>query len=385
MLNREDIEEREVHVLSRLALKARDNSGRRVPEEPDALRTCFQRDRDRILHSAAFRRLQQKTQVFHAAEGDHFRTRLTHTLEVAQMARSACTSLGLNSDIAEAVALAHDLGHPPLGHAGERTLHARMQDHGGFQHNAQGLRVLDSLEETYAGRDGLNLCRETRLCLLKSRIPEGFPIADDLPRRTTPYLEGQLVDLCDRAAYLCHDMDDAMRSGLVDWEAFAALALPKEALARVRQRSPSLASDTTPSTSRTIRRETVGAMVTVLVRDLVVATDSVLENAHELREPNDVSATPSYLATHSTLRRTQISELLATLRQDLYRHPEVLRTMEQASEGIDALFDRFTANPTAMPDRFERRIYREGLERTVCDYIAGMTDRYVERSLAAGI
>ncbi|HMQ22281.1 MAG TPA: dNTP triphosphohydrolase, partial [Planctomycetota bacterium] len=246
MFNRVDLEEREYRTLSRLALKARDSEGRRVHEEADPLRTCFQRDRDRILHSKAFRRLQHKTQVFAAGAGDHYRTRLPHTLEVSQLARSATTSLGLNADLAESVALAHDLGHPPFGHVGERVLHARMAEFGGFRHNAQGLRIVDDLEESYADRNGLNLCRETRLCMLKARMPIGFPRAPDFPEKATPFLEGQLVDLCDRIAYVCHDFDDALHSRLVPWESFATLELPTLAYDALLRRFPSLRDEGSP-------------------------------------------------------------------------------------------------------------------------------------------
>ena len=213
-LRREDHEDRELHWLSPWGTPSRTSGGRRHPEPEDPLRTAFQRDRDRILHATAFRRLQHKTQVMAAFEGDHFRSRMTHSLEVSQMARSVARALRLNDDLAEAIALAHDLGHPPFGHVGEEALDAAMRGHGGFRHNAQGSRIVDYLEDRHAHGHGLNLTLATRRSLLKGRIPDGFPLsADLLPRQPVP-IEAHVVDLCDRIAYLSHDLDDGLRAGL---------------------------------------------------------------------------------------------------------------------------------------------------------------------------
>lgn len=383
MLNRADLEEREYRQLSRLAMKAGDSAGRRIPEEPDPLRTCFQRDRDRVLHSKAFRRLSHKTQVFASSEGDHYRTRLPHTLEVSQLARSSAISLGLNSDLAESVALAHDLGHPPFGHIGERALHARMIEFGGFRHNAQGLRIVDELELSYAGRHGLNLCRETRLCMLKSRMPDGFPRADDLPVKTTPYLEGQLVDLCDRVAYVCHDFDDALRSGLVPWRAFRDLALPVEALENVLRRYPSLQDEASPDESGLLRRQLASAMVSLLVRDLVLATDAYIEQHPELRSPDDVREHTSSVAQQGEQKRSALAELLRALRTHFYRHERVLETMQARAADLVRLFDHVCKNPTRMTPRFQDRVEEHGLERTACDYVSGMTDRFATECVRA--
>lgn len=375
MFNRVDLEEREYRTLSRLALKARDSEGRRVHEEADPLRTCFQRDRDRILHSKAFRRLQHKTQVFAAGAGDHYRTRLPHTLEVSQLARSATTSLGLNADLAESVALAHDLGHPPFGHVGERVLHARMAEFGGFRHNAQGLRIVDDLEESYADRNGLNLCRETRLCMLKARMPIGFPRAPDLPEKATPFLEGQLVDLCDRIAYVCHDFDDALHSRLVPWESFATLELPTLAYDALLRRFPSLRDEGSPEESGLIRRQITSAMISLLVRDLVLTTSRFIEEHRELRSPQDVVAF-GQVACQGHAMRSALADLLRVLRQDFYRHESVLHTMGTRAADLDLIFDALVRRPEALPRRFARRVEAHGLERTICDYISGMTDPY---------
>lgn len=379
MWNHEDLEAREAEQLHRLGLRARDSRGRRVPESADPLRTCFQRDRDRILHSSSFRRLQHKTQVFPAATGDHYRTRLTHTLEVSQMARSACLALGLNSDLAETVALAHDLGHPPFGHVGERALHRRMREHGGFRHNAQGLRIVDCLEASYAGRTGLNLCWETRVSLLKSKIPPDFPIANDLPRTTTPYLEGQVVDLCDRIAYVSHDMDDAIRSGLVAWEAFADLELPARSLATILRRYPQLADGGSPDSSRLLRVQTVSAMISILVQDIVHATDERMERARDLRSPEAVREQRAQIAAHSRECRLELTRLVDVLRERFWQHPDVLYATGEATERMSRLFEHILQDPDLLPGRFRQRIDGDGLERTVCDYVSGMTDRYVDQ------
>ncbi|HHI78880.1 MAG TPA: dNTP triphosphohydrolase [Planctomycetes bacterium] len=376
MLNREDLEERELATLSRLACKARESRGRRIPEEEDPLRTCYQRDRDRILHSAAFRRLQQKTQVLPARTGDHFRTRLTHSLEVSQLARSACLSLGLNPDLAETVALAHDIGHPPFGHVGERVLQELMKDQGGFRHNAQGLRIVDLLEERMEGEVGLNLSYETRVCLLKSKIPEGFPIAEDLPREGPPFLEGMVVDLCDRVAYVSHDLEDALRSGLVDWEVFAELALPREAMEHAKAR---LHWDQGTSTPHLLRRRTVSSLVAILIRDLVVSSDRLLQEAHRLRSPEEARLESKQLIAHSSQRSKEILELLKTLNEHFYQHSQVLQAIHLWSNRIAEIYKAYIQGEKKLPPRFQSMAPRWGKARVVCDYIAGMTDRFLER------
>ena len=213
-LRREDHEDREHRELHRWATRSTDSGGRRFEEPPDPMRTAFQRDRDRVIHCTAFRRLQHKTQVLAAFEGDHYRSRMTHSLEVSQMARSAAMALNLNPDLAEAVALAHDLGHPPFGHAGEEALHELMADHGGFRHNAQGARIVDYLEDRHGDGHGLNLVFAIRRSLLKSPAPAGYPISPDLITSAPAPLEAHVVDRCDRIAYLCHDLDDGLRAGV---------------------------------------------------------------------------------------------------------------------------------------------------------------------------
>ena len=379
MLNREDLEEREARSMGRLAVFSRASRGRRAQEAEDPLRTCFQRDRDRILHSAAFRRLQQKTQVLPATLGDHFRTRLTHSLEVSQLARSACLTLGLNTELAETVALAHDLGHPPFGHAGETALHEFMKGHGGFRHNAQGIRIVDSLEDRSPFGFGLNLCYETRVCLLKSTVPEGFPLSTDLPRVAKPYLEGQLVDLCDRAAYVSHDMEDAIRTGLLPWEEFGRLELPREARAHAEESLAELSGGKIAHTlgERQIVKHTVSALLSLLVHDLVLNTDAAMIANRKLSSAQDVVRAKGYLATHSRERRAQMQDLAKLLHERFYEHPDVIKEINEATQKMSRLFEFILSKPQTMPDHFRERIDAEGLERTVCDYVSGMTDRFV--------
>ncbi|PIE22657.1 MAG: deoxyguanosinetriphosphate triphosphohydrolase [Planctomycetota bacterium] len=377
MRNREELESFEEERIHHLGLRARESKGRRLAEAEDPLRTCFMRDRDRVIHSSAFRRMQLKTQVLPATRGDHFRTRLTHSLEVSQMARSTARSLGLNQDLAECVALAHDLGHPPFGHIGERVLNTLMSEHGGFRHNAQGLRILDSLEQRFPSQHlGLNLSWETRVCLLKKQVPEGFPVSSDLPKQTLPYLEGQIVDLCDRAAYVCHDFDDALRSELVGWDAFEDLELVAQAreLAREQLRAQ---GESHPS-PRLLRRRSVGAMVSLLVQDLALETDSAMQD-HSLRQAEQIRKRDKYLARHSKTMAAKLRSLFLRLNESFYKHPEVLESISSMTERMKGIFAELMAYPERMSERYQKRIEEEGLQRTVCDYVSGMSDRYVER------
>ncbi len=357
-VRREDLEDRELHLLAPFAAQSRHAGGRRLAESEDPLRTRFQRDRDRIIHSSAFRRLQHKTQVFAAHEGDHYRSRMTHSLEVAQMARGAAIALRLNPDLAEAVALAHDLGHPPFGHVGEECLDELMQGEGGFRHNAQGCRIVDYLEDRYGHRHGLNLTLLVRRSLLKGRIPENFPISDDLLPRQDPPLEANLVDKCDKIAYLCHDLDDALRAGLVQEKQAAELGLWQAACQRCGDDS---------------RQRILSEMVALLFQDLVSASDAALAEAATRGRPRIGS---------SDRMQVQSSELLAFLKEHFYRSERVLSDMRAGREKIEGLFCRFLEHPAEIPPKARSRAERDGLRRVVCDYMAGMTDRFLLRQEA---
>jgi len=353
-LRREDHEDRELHSLSPWATQSRSSGGRRLAESDDPLRTVFQRDRDRIVHSTAFRRLQHKTQVVAAFEGDHYRSRMTHSLEVAQMSRGVARALRCNDELSEAIALAHDLGHPPFGHVGEEALNEKMANHGGFRHNAQGARTVDDLEDRYGHGLGLNLTLALRRSLLKGKVPDGFPLSPDLlPQGPTP-IEAHLVDLCDKIAYLSHDLDDGLRAGLFEEQEAAELLLWQDARA-------SCESDN--------RQRIVSEITSLLIHDLVTTCDEALANAPAGGEP------PRMRHSDAMVQRAQ--ELLRFLRARFYRAPRVLAVMEDGARRIQTAFDQLCADPSSLSARRRARIDQDGLERTICDYIAGMTDRFL--------
>ncbi len=342
-------------------------------------RTEFQRDRDRIIHSAAFRRLEYKTQVFVNHEGDLFRTRLTHSIEVAQVARSIARALRLNEDLTEGIALAHDLGHTPFGHAGQDALNACMQEFGGFEHNLQSLRVVDELEERYAEFPGLNLTFETREGILKHCSRRNAERLGELGRRflerRQPSLEAQLTNLADEIAYNSHDVDDGLRSGLIDVDALGEVDLFREQYETVRRQYPQLAP------RRTIH-EVVRRLIGCQVIDLVETSQSALGEV----EPDNIEAVRNHdspLITFSDPMRERNLELKRYLRNNLYRHYRVHRMTAKAARTISALFEAFYADTRLLPDEarlqaqhLEARQGEHGRARAVADYIAGMTDRY---------
>lgn len=352
-LRREDLEDRELRTLSPLASQGRSSGGRRLPEPEDPLRTAFQRDRDRVIHSAAFRRMQHKTQVLASFQGDHFRSRLTHSLEVSQMSRSVCTALRLNADLAEAVALCHDVGHPPFGHVGEQALDELMQGHGGFRHNAQGARTVDYLEDRHDQGFGLNLTLLTRRSLLKGRVPDGFPLAPDLLPKQPPPIEAHVVDLCDRIAYLSHDLDDGLRAGLLAPEEVAALRLWQLAKASTQPERPRVISE----------------LVSLMVHDLVEHSEGPL-TAH-------VPGSPPPRIAHGERMTVMTQEVLEFLRLRFYRSQEVLAVMNDGAARIRRLHAELQGHPDRLPEAQQVRVLRDGLPRAVCDYIAGMTDRFL--------
>ena len=347
---RENQEDWEARHLSPGAARSRDSGDRRVDEPEDPLRTAFQRDRDRIIHSTAFRRLQHKTQVLASYEGDHYRSRMTHSLEVSQMARGVARCLSLNGDLAEAVALAHDLGHPPFGHAGEETLDELMGDHGGFRHNAQGLRIVDYLEDRHGNGHGLNLVTVLRRSLLKGRVPEGFPVST--VAGAAP-LEAHVVDMCDKIAYLCHDLDDGLRAGMFTVEQARGLGLWKAAAESADSSVPS---------------RVISEMVALLIHDLVTASDASLAVRESLR------------ICHGEEMDSLGKEILAFLSELFYHSERVSSAMGDGSQRIVTLFHHLLSHPDNMPDSVRKRLLRDGDHRVVCDYISGMTDRFLLRN-----
>jgi len=359
--------------LASYAVGPHNTRGRRRREAPPVGRSEFQRDRDRIIHSTAFRRLEYKTQVFVNHEGDLFRTRLTHSLEVAQIARSVARNLRLNEDLVEAISLAHDLGHTPFGHAGQDALHRCMKPYGGFEHNLQSLRVVDQLEQRYAAFDGLNLCFETREgilkhCSLKNARGLG-DVGERFVKRQRPSLEAQLANLADEIAYNNHDVDDGLRSGLLLIEQFAQVGIFTRHMKQVLREYPKIES-------RRLVHETVRRMISTLVVDLTRETANNIK-AHAPRNLDNVHAAPP-LVTFSAAMQRQQQELKQFLRLNLYQHHQVARMTNKARRIVSDLFKAFTVEPRLLPPQYHEQT-KTDIARTVADYIAGMTDRYAMR------
>jgi dGTPase len=357
--------------------------GRRVPEASSPPRTEYQRDRDRIVHSTAFRRLVYKTQVFVNHEGDLFRTRLTHSLEVAQLGRSIARALALSEDLVEAIALAHDLGHTPFGHAGQDALHDCMKAHGGFEHNLQSLRVVDRLEQRYPTFDGLNLCLETREGILKRcsasaaaalEANEPGGVARRFLARQQPSLEAQLINLVDEVAYNAHDIDDGVRSGLLELEQLDAVPLFAHHSNAARTTYPQLAELPRRLLSETLRR-----MLSAQVHDVIAATKAQLDR-YAPDSADAVRVLPPLVCFSETMRE-QSAQLKRFLFASLYRHPQVSRTTAHARDVVRALFVAYAAAPGQLPVEQAAECMRRGY-RVVADYIAGMTDRFASREYA---
>jgi dGTPase len=359
----------EAHLAPYAANSSR-SRGRRYPEPQPLARTEFQRDRDRIVHSTAFRRLEYKTQVFVNHEGDLFRTRLTHSLEVAQIARSVARNLRLNEDLVEAISLAHDLGHTPFGHAGQDALHDCMREHGGFEHNLQSLAVVDELEEHYGGFNGLNLCFETREGILKHCSRENARRLGELGERfltgKRPSLEAQIANIADEIAYNNHDVDDGLRSGLLTIEQLAEVDLWHTHYDEAKRTHPGL-------DGRRLVHETVRRIINTLIVDLIDTTRANLAE-HAPDSLDAVRAAPPLVA-HSETIAAQAAELKRFLFKNLYRHYRVMRMANKARRVITGLFEAFTEDPRLLPPDYVADD-PAGQARLIAHYIAGMTDRY---------
>ncbi|MYM87397.1 deoxyguanosinetriphosphate triphosphohydrolase [Rugamonas sp. FT82W] len=349
--------------------------GRRFEETAHASRSQFQRDRDRIIHSSAFRRLEYKTQVFLNHEGDLFRTRLTHSLEVAQIGRSLARNLRLNEDLVEAISLAHDLGHTPFGHVGQDVLNECMQDHGGFEHNLQSLRVVDELEEHYGAYNGLNLMFETREGILKHCSLNNArllgPVAQRFIDRTQPSLEAQLTNLADEIAYNSHDIDDGLRSGLISIEQLEQVDFFARLWRDVQQTFPGLSG-------RRAIYETLRRLITALADDLIATSSALLADAAP-KSLDEVRASPPLIRFSDPMRK-DATELKRFLRENLYRHYKVNRMRVKASRIVRELYHAFMAEPVLLPPDYQEKSGDVGKQaRKIADYIAGMTDRYAIR------
>lgn len=367
---RQDLEQIEACTLAPYAMFSRRSRGRRVAEPEHPIRACFQRDRDRIIHSAAFRRLEYKTQVFVNHEGDYYRTRLTHTMEAAQVVRTIARALGLNEELAEAVALAHDLGHTPFGHAGERVLDDLMKPYGGFDHNAQSLRTVDWIEVRYPDFRGLNLTFEVREGIIKHSHFHDRPTAQEFDPSTYPCLEAQIVDLADEIAYLAHDVDDGSKAGMLTTDDLNRSRLYREANALAKKNSNS-------ADLRVERYQTVRRIIDAMVTDLVAAISAALER-EGIAGVEDVRQAGRALAEFSSPMAERVGELKEIMRERLYRHYRVVRMTEKAGRVLARLFDAYMSEPRQMPLHVLALHEQNGedLPRVVADYIAGMTDRF---------
>jgi dGTPase len=368
MPDRRFFESMEEASLAPYAATSARSRGRRHPESEHEFRTAFQRDRDRVVHSTAFRRLEYKTQVFVNHEGDHYRTRLTHSLEAAQISRTMARYLRLNEDLTEAVTLSHDLGHTPFGHSGEEAMNRVMSEHGGFEHNLQSLRIVDHLERRYPGFPGLNLTHEVREGILKHspRHLERGP--EELRDGMAPALEAQLVDIADEIAYTNHDLEDGLTSGLLDLDALEEVELWRRlfgAASRLHSEEP-----------RKIRiRVAIRGIINELTTDLIEETERALAS-EGIESLEDVRRHKERLVRFTPEGARLQAELKRFLFKNLYRHYRVVRMAEKAKRVVSELFSAYTDNPGQLPPHVAARIPEDGLHRVVCDYVAGMTDRF---------
>lgn len=359
-----------MNSLAPYAVTVINSRGRAFKEESPAGRSEFQRDRDRIIHSTAFRRLEYKTQVFVNHEGDLFRTRLTHSLEVAQIGRSIARNLQLNEDLVEAIALAHDLGHTPFGHAGQDALNNCMSAYGGFEHNLQSLRVVDVLEERYGAFDGLNLCFETREGILKHASKKHAEKLGEVGKRflvnQRPSLEAQLANLADEIAYNNHDVDDGLRSGLITLKQLEEVVIFSRHLFQVKKAYPYLAN-------RRLIHETIRGMINSLASDLTRQSKINLDHTQP-RDPDAVRLAPCLIEFSEQIKLEQ-QELKRFLRQNLYKHFQVVRMSNKARHTLQALFNAFSSDIRMLPPAYQDKFSKYG-HQAIADYIAGMTDRF---------
>ncbi len=366
LVDRAVLEAREDQLLAPFGMRSARSRGRRHPEPEDPLRTCYQRDRDRIIHSSSFRRLEYKTQVFVNHEGDNYRTRLTHSLEGAQIGRSAARALGLNEELTECLVLGHDLGHTPFGHSGERAMDGLMKDHGGFEHNQQTLRILELLEERYPGFPGLNLTWEVREGVIKHQQDSDARAPAEYAPGQSPTLEAQLVDFVDEIAYNNHDIDDGLASGMFTPENIRAVGLFREAHDEVLAEGID---------ERIMRHQVVRRIINRCIRDLIETTRRQLEAA-QIRSVEDVRGAGRRLVGYSDDMAARVRELKDFLFRNMYRHYRVVRMGDKAGRIVRDLFESFVGEPLQLPPHYYERVEREGAHRVVCDYIAGMTDRF---------
>lgn len=364
---REKLEEIESTHLAPYALKSDQSRGRAHPEAESKTRTAYQRDRDRIIHTTAFRRLEYKTQVFVFYEGDHYRTRLTHTLEVAQLGRSLARGLGANEDLTEAICLAHDLGHPPFGHAGEHALDAMMQGHGGFNHNTQSYRIVTELEHRYKDYRGLNLTYETREGMIKHETEYDKSDATGYEPDKRASLEAQIANLADEMAYNAHDLEDGLRANLFTPDDLEALQIWRDFKEEIGWNGNPF--------GELVRREVVRELIGAFVTDVVATTSQTLEE-NGIDSPEKVQLFDRNVVGYSAEMAPKVRELKDFLYENMYRQHRLVRMQVKAERFVSQLYQAYLEEPMMLPEKTQQRLEILPTERVVCDYIAGMTDRF---------
>jgi dGTPase len=368
IFTRQQLEELEEQHLAPYGIRSRDSKGRKHAEDEPDYRTVFQRDRDRILHTTAFRRLEYKTQVFINYEGDYYRTRLTHTLEVAQIGRSIARALGANEDLVETITLAHDLGHPPFGHSGERVLAKQMLDFGGFNHNQHSFRIVTEMEKRYPDFDGLNLTWEVLEGIVKHETEYDISDAQEFDPALRGHLEAQIANAADELAYTAHDLDDGLRSGMITAEQLSGVSLWEvinESIGRRR----------VESLDELTRHRLIRRLIGIEVTDLIQSIDRMIRRSG-IRTVEALQKLPYNVVGFSEDMHRRNRELKDFLYKNLYNHHRVVRMAVKAEQILKSLFEAYCDEPAILPEHIQEDIVQRGLEQTICYYIAGMTDRF---------
>lgn len=367
LFNRLELEKLEDKMLAPYALRSKDTKGRQHKEDEPEYRTCFQRDRDRILHTSAFRRLEYKTQVFINSEGDYYRTRLTHTLEVAQIGRTIARAIGANEDLVEAICLAHDLGHPPFGHSGETVLAKLMKDYGGFDHNKQSFRIVNELEHRFPDFDGLNLTWEVLEGMVKHESEYDIADAKQFNPELRGHLEAQITNAADELAYTAHDLDDGLHSGMITPEMLTGIEIWDIATHDLQWESHLL--------DDTMRHRIIRRLIGIEVTDYIHQTDQKLRQSG-VKSAEALQKLNHNVVTCSEDLRQRNRQLKDFLFSNLYRHYRVVRMAMKAEHILTDLFKAYQAQPSMLPGHYQDRLKDQEKERTICDYLAGMTDRF---------
>lgn len=365
--DREYLEKIEEDILAPYAIHANQSKGRKYPEREPDYRTCFQRDRDRILHTTAFRRLEYKTQVFINYEGDYYRTRLTHTLEVTQIGRTIARALGANEDLVETICMAHDLGHPPFGHSGESILNELMHDHGGFNHNHHSFRIVTEIEHRYPQFPGLNLSWEVLEGIVKHETEYDRTDALEFDPQLRGHLEAQITNVADELAYTSHDLDDGLRSGMITTDMLSGIELWDKVVEKFEPNTCQLDE----LTRHQIIRELIGLEVNSMIQ-----SSSETINRSGINTLQDLQLLPYNVVGFDESMRQRNRVLKDFLFKNMYRHYRVVRMQKKAERILSELFRAYSSEPTMLPPQFQEQIETKGKERTICDYLAGMTDRF---------